>query len=76
MAFPGIPETSKMEIFASKVHHLRTNNVNDNVSKIYLSGLIFGVVYIRGFIFGMLIGLHIRGGLIYWGRVNRILRYM
>ena len=42
MAFPGLPGTSKMEIFASIVHHLRTNNVNVYVFKIYLSGLIFG----------------------------------
>ena len=40
MAFQGLPETSK--IFASIVHHLRTTNVNVNVSKIYPTGLIFG----------------------------------
>ena len=53
MAFPGLPETSKMYIFASIVYHLRTNNINIYVSKIYSSGLIFG----------MLIGFHI------WGRI-------
>ena len=42
MAFTGLPETSKMLIFASIVHHLPTNNVNVYVSKIYPSGLIFG----------------------------------
>ena len=42
MAFPGLPETSKMQIFASIiVHHWRTNNVNVCVSKIYQSGPIF-----------------------------------
>ena len=39
MAFP---ETSKMQIFALIVHHLRTSNVNVYVSKIYPNGLIFG----------------------------------
>ena len=41
MAFPGLPETSKVQIFASIVHYLRTNNVNVYVSKIFPSGLIF-----------------------------------
>ena len=40
MVFPGLPETSKMKIFASVVHHL--GNINVYVSKIYPSGLIFG----------------------------------
>ena len=40
MTFQGLPETSK--IFVSIVHHLRTTNVNVNVSKIYPTGLIFG----------------------------------
>ena len=42
MAFLGLPETSKVQIFASIVHYLRTNNVNVYVSKIFPSGLIFG----------------------------------
>ena len=50
MAFPGLPETSKVQIFASIVHYLRTNNVNVYVSKIFPSGLIFvgGRGYDRG----------------------------
>ena len=40
MTFQGLPETSK--IFVSIVHHLRTTNVNVNVSKIYPTWLIFG----------------------------------
>ena len=50
MAFPGLPETSKVQIFASIVHYLRTNNVNVYVSKIFPSGLIFvgGRGYERG----------------------------
>ena len=60
MAFPGLLERSKMEVFASIVHHLCTNNVY--VSKIYPSGLIFkGHIY-EGLIFGMLTELHILGG--------------
>ena len=35
-------DLDEMEIFASIVHHLRKNNVNVYVSKIYQSGLIFG----------------------------------
>ena len=61
MAFPGLPETSKVQIFASIVHYLRTNNVNVYVSKIFPSGLIF--VGGRGMngelIFRMLIWFHI-----------------
>ena len=41
MAFPGLPETSKVQIFASIVHYFRTNNVNVYVSKIFPSGRIF-----------------------------------
>ena len=41
MGFPGLPEKSKMYIFATIVHHLRTNHVNLYVSKTYPSGLIF-----------------------------------
>ena len=66
MAFPGLPETSKMWMFASIVHHLRTNNVDVYVSKIYPSELILrggGGVYTGGLIFVMLIGLDI------WGRL-------
>ena len=51
MGFPGLPEKSKMYIFATIVHHLRTNHVNLYVSKIYPSGLIFeggGGGYIQG----------------------------
>ena len=50
MEFPGPPKTSKMQILASIVHHLRMNNVNVYVSKIYPSGLGLGEgeVYIRG----------------------------
>ena len=49
MAFPGLPKTSKMKIFASIVHYLITNNVNVYVSKIYPSGLIFRErAYIQG----------------------------
>ena len=47
MTFPGLSETSKMQIFALIVHHLRTNNVNLYLSKIYRSGLIFAGPYIR-----------------------------
>ena len=76
MAFPGLPETSV-------VHNLLTNNVNVYVSKLYPSGLIFGgrIYGGGGLIFGILIGFHISGGgvysggLIYWGRINGILRY-
>ena len=39
MAFPELPETSKMKIFESVVYYLRTSNVNIYVSKVYLSGL-------------------------------------
>ena len=89
MAFPGLLETSKMEIFASIVHHLCTNNVY--VSKIYPSGLIFGGHIYEGLIFGMLTGLHIwRGcilkGSLYMGSIltgfygiykkTRVLRYI
>ena len=42
MAFPGLPETPKIQIFASTVYHLLTDNVNAYVSKIYPSALIFG----------------------------------
>ena len=70
MAFPGLPET-----FALIVHHLRTNNVNVFVSKIYPSGLIFGRggvevyigVYTGVLIFAMLIGFHIWSGRIFEG---------
>ena len=86
MAFPVLPETSNMQIFASIVHHLRTNNINVYVSKIYPSGL---MAYIRegqgayipgGGMFGMLIELDIQGhifgegGVIYGGHINGILR--
>ena len=65
MAFPGLPE-----IFALIVHHLRTNNVNVFVSKIYPSGLILGGgggggVYTGVLIFAMLIGFHIWSGRIF-----------
>ena len=40
MAFLGLPETSKMQIFASTLQHLPTDDIN--VSKIYPSGLIIG----------------------------------
>ena len=63
MAFPGLSETSKMQIFASIVHYLRTNNVNVYVSKIFPSGLIFVCVGGEGMngelIFRMLIWFHI-----------------
>ena len=63
MVFPRLPETCMMYIFASIVHHLRTNDVNVYISKIYLSGLIFrGSIYGVGcLMLGMLIGLHIWG---------------
>lgn len=40
MAFWRLPQTSKMSIFSSIVHHLHTNNLNACVSKIYPSVLI------------------------------------
>ena len=42
MEFPGPPKISKIKILASIVHHLRMNNVNVYVSKIYPSGLGLG----------------------------------
>ena len=59
MTFPELPETSKMWIFTSIVHHLPMNNVNIYVSKIYPSGLIFG----RGSIGLHIWGAYIPGGL-------------
>ena len=70
MAFPGLPETSKIQIFASTIYHLLTDNVNAYVSKIYPSGLIFGegegVNMEWGHIFGMFIGFYIWVGGVYF----------
>ena len=48
MVFPGLPETSKIKIFASSIHHLSADSVNVYVYKIYPSWLIFEGVYTQG----------------------------
>ena len=85
MAFPGLPETSKMQTFTPILHHSRTNNVNVYVAKVYPSGLIFEKGYIRGayiqgvnwvtYLEGFIRWWGARGGVIYGRRMNGILRY-
>ena len=80
MAFWGLPGTSKMQIFARMVRHLRTNSFNLYV---YPCRLIFGGAYIRaegrG---GLYSACYIRnvysagGRIIYRDCVNGILPYL
>ena len=80
MAFWGLPETSKMLILVSIVHHLRSNNVNVYVSEITQVGLFSGIAYTdEAYIWDAnwvtYLGCVCLWGLIYGGSISEILRY-